>query len=119
MIDALSELIVAFPGAANRTRCFTHILNLVVKVILCQFNVPKAKANEALDVASQALADLAGDIDLEEAEMNDLKDDDNVDENELGWMDPLEGMLQEDRKAQETSVHPMRLVLVKVSLNSD
>ena len=52
MIDALAELVVAFPGATNRTHCFTHILNLVVKVIPCQFDVPKAQADEVLDVAS-------------------------------------------------------------------
>ena len=64
---------------------FTHILNLVVKVILRQFDVPKAKAGEALDVASQALADLAGNIDLEEAAMkdgDDGDDGDNVDDRE-------------------------------------
>jgi len=44
MIDTLAGLVVTFPGAANRTRCFTHILNLVVKVILRPFDVPKAKA---------------------------------------------------------------------------
>ncbi|KAF8886590.1 hypothetical protein BD779DRAFT_1441552 [Infundibulicybe gibba] len=31
MIDELAKLISAFPGAANRTRCFTHILNLTAK----------------------------------------------------------------------------------------
>jgi len=40
-------------------RCFTHILNLVVKVILCQFNVLKAKADKVLDVALQKVVDLA------------------------------------------------------------
>ena len=41
MIDRLAELVVAFLGAANRMVCFTHILNLVVKVFLRQFDVPK------------------------------------------------------------------------------
>ncbi len=95
----------------------------MVKVILRQFDVPKAKAGEALDVASQALADLAGNIDLEEAAMkdgDDGDDGDNVDDREeLGWMDPLEGMSREDREALALSVRPMRLVLVKVSSNSD
>ena len=71
MVDALAELVVAFLGAANRTRCFAHILNLVVKVILRQFDVLKAKANEVLDVASQALVDLAGDIEMEGEAMDD------------------------------------------------
>jgi hypothetical protein len=122
MIDALGDLIVAFPGAANRTRCFTHILNLVVKVILRQFDVPKAKVGEALDVASQALRDLAGDIETEEAAMDEGgDDDDNIEKGDEGprWFNPQEGMSQEDREELELSVRPMWLVLVKVSSNSD
>jgi hypothetical protein len=121
MIDALAELVVAFPGAANRTRCFTHILNLVVKVILCQFDVPKAKADEALDVASQALVDLAGDIEMEEAIMDERDDEeeDDDDDGEEGSIDPCDGMSQEDRDELDLSVRPVRLVLVKVSSNSD
>jgi len=40
----------------------------------------KAKADEALDVASQALVDLAGDIEMEEAIMD--KRDDNEEEDD-------------------------------------
>ena len=111
MVDALAELVVAFPGAANRTRCFAHILNLVVKVILRQFDVPKAKANEVLDVTSQALV-------MEGEAMDDRGDDDN-DDREDGWVDPREGMLQDEQDDLDLSVRPVRLVLVKVSLNSD
>ena len=119
MIDTLAELVVAFPGAANRTRCFTHILNLVIKVMLRQFDVPKAKAGEALDVASQALADLAGDIEMEEAAMDPGGDDEDSDDREEGWLDALDGMSQEEREELDVSVRPMRLMLVKVSSNSD
>jgi hypothetical protein len=118
MIDALAELIVAFPGAANRTRCFTHILNLVVKAILHQFDVPKGKEGETLDVASQALVDLAGDIEMEEAAMDEGGDDDETDGDE-GWIDPLAGMSKVEREELDVSVRPVRLVLVKVSSNSD
>ena len=62
MIDALAEELPAFPGGANRMRCFTHILNLVVKVILCQFDGAKDQADEMLEEASHALDDIAGDI---------------------------------------------------------
>jgi len=117
MIDTLAELVVAFPGAANRTRCFTHILNLVVKVMLRQFDVPKAKAGEALDAASQALADLAGDIEMEEAAMDQGGDDEDTDDREEGWVDPLYGMSQEEQEKLDVSVRPMRLMLVKVSSN--
>jgi hypothetical protein len=119
MVDALAELLVAFPGAANRTRCFTHILNLVVKVILRQFDVPKSEGGEALDAASQALADLAGNIEMEEAEMDQGGDDEEADDREEGWFDPLDRMSQEERETLELAVRPVRLVLVKVSSNSD
>jgi hypothetical protein len=118
MIDALAELLVAFPGSANRTRCFTHILNLVVKVILHQFDTPKAKAGEALDDASQALADLAGDIEMEEAAMAEGGDDDDDDNGDEGWFDPHHGMSQEEQEDLDRSVRPVWLVLIKVSSNS-
>jgi hypothetical protein len=119
MIDALAELVVAFPGATNRTRCFTHILNLVVKVILRQFDVPKAKAGSALDATSQVLVDLAGDIDLEEAVMDERGDDDDDDDDDgqEGWVDPRNGMSQDDQDELDSAVRPVRLVLVKVSSN--
>ncbi|KAF8964442.1 hypothetical protein BDZ97DRAFT_1624243, partial [Flammula alnicola] len=38
MIDHLATLLAEFPGSANQTRCFTHILNLVAKCIMRQFD---------------------------------------------------------------------------------
>ena len=74
MIDTLAEELPTFPGGANRTRCFTHILNLVVKVILRQFDGVKDQADEMLEEASHALDDIAGDIKGVEG------DDDNLDD---------------------------------------
>jgi hypothetical protein len=85
-----------------------HILNLVVKVILCQFNVLKAKANKALDDASQALVDLAGDIEMKEAAMDEKDDDKAEDDNrEEGWVDPLDEMLQDEQDVLNLAVHPI------------
>ncbi|TDL29000.1 hypothetical protein BD410DRAFT_702115, partial [Rickenella mellea] len=38
MTTELADLIDAFPGDANRTRCFAHILNLVAKSVIRQFD---------------------------------------------------------------------------------
>jgi hypothetical protein len=120
MIDALAEIVVAFPGAANRTCCFMHILNLVIKVIPRQFDMPKANADKALDVASQALVDLAGDIEMEEAVMDERSDDEAEDDDgEEGQINPRSGMLQDERDELDMAVHPVQLVLVKASSNSD
>ena len=43
MIDHLSTILDNFPGSANRTRCFTHILNLVAKCIMKQFDTLRKK----------------------------------------------------------------------------
>ena len=94
-------------------------MNLVVKVVLRQFDVPKSKAEKALDVASQALVDLAGDIEMEKVAM-DKQAKDNDDDNKVeGWIDPRNGMSQKDRDELDSTVRPVQLALVKVSSNSD
>ncbi len=45
----MAALLQAFPGAANRTRCFAHILNLVAKCIMKQFDAPKKKKGAEVD----------------------------------------------------------------------
>ena len=41
IVEHLAMLVENFPGAANKTRCFNHILNLVAKSILRLFDAPK------------------------------------------------------------------------------
>src|SRR5277367_5888209 len=103
MIEELANLL-DFPGPANQTRCFLHILNLVVKSIIRQFDLPKSKKmsevgdedDPMLDAATMELLKLAGDIDLEEeitvsaGDRNDsVKDDD-----EDGWIDEHDEMTE-------------------------
>lgn len=115
MIDELSVLLEEFPGAANRTWCFTHILNLVAKSILKQFDLPKAKASEALSAAMEALSVLAGDIETEEVDMDgDLAEDDDSDDDEDGIADPRDVMTESEIAELDESLQPVRLVLVKV-----
>ena len=116
MIEELEHLLDDFPGAANQMRCFAHIINLVVKSILQQFDVPKSKANEALDDASKALLDIAEDIEHEEAETQAGGSDDEMVDNVEGWVDKRELMDEEEKQALDASVMPVRLVLTKVRL---
>ena len=44
MIEHLAVVIDTFPGAPNQTRCFAHILNLVAKTVLRQFEGPMEMA---------------------------------------------------------------------------
>jgi hypothetical protein len=123
MITELSDLLDDFPGETNRTRCFTHILNLVAKSIIKQFDVPKARADEVLDDAANELAALAVDLDLEERlsreeqlfeggdEDGDAGDDDDFD----GWTDVRAELPVNEREVLDKSLQPVRLVLVKAS----
>ena len=115
MIEELANLLDNFPGAANQTCCFLHILNLVVKSIIKQFDLPKAKANGILDEAAKELLALAGDIALEEEQTRDVGKDDKDDDNEEGWIDECELMSELERDELDESVQPVRLLLIKVS----
>ena len=92
MIDELATLLNDFPGSTNRTRCFAHILNLVVKSILQQFDIPKVKRQEVVDEATEALLKLAGDIEEEEwrtiCDSARGEDGDEIEDNDVeGWVD--------------------------------
>ena len=41
MVEKLVDRVPQFGGAASRTRCFLHIINLIAKSIIRQFNVKK------------------------------------------------------------------------------
>ena len=113
MIEHLAALIETFPGAANQTRCFAHILNLVAKSVLRQFEGPKKRK-----VADDAVIDEM-DVDNDEASDkgsneggNECDDADNDDDD-----DDEDGLPEEDEMAEEDkeSVEPIRRVLTKVS----
>jgi hypothetical protein len=122
MIHELCALLAAFPGAENRTRCFAHIINLIAKTIIQQFDVPKAREGEIVDEALRELRALAGDIDIEELLMKAgaAKDDDNNeeddDDNEEGWVDERGEMSEFEAEELAVDVQPVRTMLVKVCL---
>jgi len=73
MIRQLTVHIDKFEGQECQTQCFAHILNLIAKSIIQQFDIQKAQANKVFDEATTALIVLAGDIDMEEQEMGVVK----------------------------------------------
>jgi hypothetical protein len=118
MITELANLINDFPGPANQTRCFTHVLNLVVKSIMRQFDLPNStgKSDEMLNDGTKELLSLAGNIELEEDELSkdgedgDAGEDDSVE----GWIDERTLMDEDDLNELEESVEPVQVLLTKV-----
>jgi hypothetical protein len=120
MVDKLSTLLCNFPGEVNRTQCLLHIVNLVAKQLLKQFDVPWKDADSALDEAEQQLLELAAGIDIEElitsAEHGagfGNKGNDDID----GWVNEMDGLDLDEHEELEKSVQPVQLVLMKVSIN--
>jgi len=117
MIDELGNLIISFPGDANHAWCFNHVVILIVKSSIHQFDVPKGKADVVLDEAKRELRELMEGLDIEEEEMvgewEVLEDDD--DENTDGWIDEVASLSVADREELDANIRPIRLVLVKVS----
>jgi len=120
MIDELIDLLPNFPGSVNRCHCFLHIVNLIAKSLLKQFDVSKKSADAALDDAKRKLINLAVGIDVEEMVTiskqgagGDGEDNNNVE----GWVDETALMSMEEREELCEKVQPVRLVLVKVSLH--
>lgn len=118
MIRHLEQLIDEFNGQQSQTRCFAHVLNLIAKSVVRQFDVPKTQVNKVVDKATNALLELAGNIDVEEQEMDEDDDkedeDEDEDENVDGWVDERDAMPVEQLAALDKSVQPVRLMLVKV-----
>ena len=126
MVKTLEVLIDDFLGAANQTCCFLHILNLVVKSILKQFDLPKSKekkesgdnsdnkeSDKTMDWAAEELLKLAGNADIEGDLM--LNDEEENDSNE-GWIVERGEMTEDELRELSASVALVRLLLTKVRL---
>jgi len=111
MIDHLAILLEAFPGSANRTRCFTHILNLVAKCILKQFDAPKKQKGDNNNMDEEDATDLQFALD----ELEDELENDGVDEDINKWeYDMRIEMTEDEIEELEKSVKPVQRVLTKV-----
>ena len=99
MVTELNNLLTMF-SASNHTRCFAHILNLITKSLLKQFDVKlKAGNTDDLNDDDASLLALTEDIKTEELTAAQEKDsgdgeaeeDDQVD----NWVDEVEALTPE------------------------
>ena len=90
-------------SVVNCTRCFAHIINLVAKSLLRQFDVtkkPKKEDNDDLDDDTQNLQELADGLEAEESiTLEEMGDNDNEiadNDDEEGWVDKLDKLDEEE-----------------------
>jgi hypothetical protein len=121
MVNEMHKRIVAF-DMVNRTHCFLHILNLIAKSMLKQFELPEKKDDNLTNAEREILGDiveLAEDIEAKEQltrkkreweiEGNEIDEDDKDD-----WVDKVKLTAEEEREQKE-NVIPITCVLVKGS----
>ncbi|SRR5258707_9586549 len=122
MIDKLARQLEEFPGTPNRACYFTHILNLVVKSIMQQFDVPRKRLGIMEERTHNELLKLAGNIEVEELETQTKEEDcqeetEGVD-NDEGWIDKRDDMTEEELDDLDENLQPIWFVLTKVSQTS-
>ena len=135
MIAELMKILPSF-SEVGHMRCFLHIVNLMAKSIIKQFDIQKKREDQHLDdaeqelrdnTAEQELHDLAGDVDLEEQQsieaMAQLQIDGKTSEPEKetetdddveGWINEMMLLSPAEREQVEGDIQPVKLVLVKV-----
>ena len=116
MVSALANVITRYPGPANRVRCLAHIINLVVQVILRQFDIPKKKKKKDQrcqdDDTESNGEEVLTNLENEEREMDtgDREDDATSD------VEDVEGAMNEELEEAVERVKPLQKVLFKVSV---
>lgn len=123
MVSEMASLLPGFDGELSRVRCFAHVLNLVAKSLIRQFD---AKGDKEEDTAAEDEAELAElralaeDLDAEEAVAQieieaEMDEDEQVADDPDDEVDPMGDMTKPERKVFAREVRPVMLVMAKVS----
>ena len=113
----LADHLAHFGSKAAWTQCFLHIINLVAKMLIKQFNLPKRRGDTSwqnLDDKLAQLAQLAEDTELEDLKFFKLEDGEGKDDIE-GWGNELEYLMADEHTALDKLIKPLHLLLAKVS----
>ena len=120
MIEELTKFVEDFPGEANRMRCFLHIVNLVAKSLLKQFDIPAKNADAAISEAERELQEMTADLEMEElvAELEaGATQESKGNDNEADVVEVADVLDNEEEIAtHRESIRPVRLALTKVRL---
>ncbi|KAF9225171.1 hypothetical protein BS17DRAFT_700379, partial [Gyrodon lividus] len=95
IVEELSKLAPEFAGSASHTCCFLHIVNLISKSLIHQFNMKKMSTDQDAE-----LAELGRELAEEEATLLSKTERDDNDEvaeesdNDEGWVDEIEELMR-------------------------
>ena len=108
MIRELTKLVPGFEGEVSHIRCFLHVINLVAKSLIHQFDMCGGQT----DVQDDEQQELTN-----EANMEDLPSDDGgaATDNDDGFVDEVERMEEAKKELHKYTIRPVEVILVKVS----
>ena len=114
LVEELTKILPHFGGQTNRTRCFLHIVNLVAKSLLREFDAPikNAGSDEDLD---ELMEDTMEQEDLQ-TQVNDSNKDVDDDDDDEGWVDEVALLSPRERATLAQSIRPISAILIKVRL---
>jgi hypothetical protein len=126
MIDELTVDLPNFGGRVTHTRCSPHMVNLVAKSVIREFDVTKRKQDNSNDDEAaltaeesrlkEQLEELSENIKLEDyVTITEIAgDDDNVGDNTEGLVDATVLLTSDEREELRNTIVPVQLALVKV-----
>jgi hypothetical protein len=97
MIQELGNVLDRYPGEEARVRCFCHVINLVVKSIISQFDVPSKKV---LDAGAAELRKLTIDVEEGATEAREARVQNNVDAGSVAKLRKLAIDIGEEEAAE-------------------
>jgi hypothetical protein len=122
MIVTLGDTLHNFSGPVNCARCLAHIVNLVARAVLHQFDVSKGHDDEASEGKSRAEEEVQSITDSDEDDMDTAeelleKEDNEIDNNDKKGVDLTE-VEQVTREKTESLRHALYKVSTTHKLNT-
>ena len=114
MVDELGETLTAFGGEAAHMQCFLHVVNLVTKSLIQQFDMHKMEADVALNENNQKIEPYKHEDGCNK--LNDSNEDGLCDENDKGWIDEVDRLSEDEQDKLTVAILPVKLALVKVHI---
>jgi hypothetical protein len=115
MIKELAEFIPGFEGEVGHTRCFLHVVNLVAKSLIHQFDVHSSQT----EVDEEQQPEVTDEAEVEGTPSDDAADSDESEDttadDDDGFVDEVETLGEGEKELHIHTIRPVKAVLVKVS----
>jgi hypothetical protein len=111
----LAEFVPGFEGEVGHTRCFLHVVNLVAKSLIHQFDVHGSQT----EVDKEQQPEVTDEADVEGTPSDDAADLDESEDTTAdggdGFVDEVEKLGEGEKELHIHTIRPVKAILVKIS----